>query len=54
MEIVIGSKMFWLDPDDGICSSWVEVVSVNGSIVTVKGKYALIEVIADELYPHEV
>ena len=32
MDIKVGDKVFWKDPDEGICSGYAKVLEVNGEI----------------------
>ncbi|AZU97948.1 hypothetical protein SEPL_414 [Salmonella phage SE_PL] len=52
-DILKGDVLYWLDPDDGICSGWVTVLDVNTTVL-VKGATAEFEVLPEELYSHEV
>lgn len=53
-DILVGDVLYWVDPDDGICSRWVEVIAVNDSTVTVKGYTAKFDVLPCELFSHKV
>ncbi len=44
-----GTKVYWTDPDNGLCSKWGEIAENDeGAIVLVDGT----EVLAQELMPH--
>ncbi len=32
----VGDKVFWADPDDGVCSGYGKVTEVNGEIHSIK------------------
>lgn len=45
-----GSRLYWSDPDGGLCSCWVVVASKSGEIVTCKQKGGgEVEALASEL-----
>ena len=49
MIICVGDTLFWNDPDDGICSKYVDVVSIDENVITVSDNGAQFEVFSSEL-----
>jgi hypothetical protein len=46
----LGSRMYWTDPDDGLCSGWGVVTQIEGDIITIaKDDGGGAEVFAHEL-----
>lgn len=53
-DILVDDVLYWLDPDDGICSGWVTVKSLNGDIIVVEHNNSIKEVFSTELFNHEI
>lgn len=53
-DILPGDVLYWLDPDESLCSGWVEVVKINTLSITVLKAGVEFKVLPDELFSHEI